>query len=315
MMGNMTGESSADQDLLKKLAVLEKESEQRKKAEQFTQAILNSLSAHIAILNEHGVIIETNRAWKNFAKANQMRMRPDTLGINYIDLCTSAVGTSSERAQEVADGIKQVLGGLIEEYAIDYPCHSPDEKRWFYMRVTRLQGSQPLKLVVSHENITALKTTEEALRKREAELEAQTVNLHEANLALKVLVKQREEDQREWEERVLLNVRNFIIPHLEKLKKLRCDVTYRSHLDIVESHLNNIISPFLHRLSSGYLRLTPQEVQVAALVKEGKTTKAIAEILGISTDAIDFHRKNLRKKLGLTHSKANLRTHLLSLAK
>jgi hypothetical protein len=70
MMGNMTGESSAEQDLLKKLALLEKESEERKKAEQFTQAILNSLSAHIAILNEYGVIIETNRAWKNLCKTS-----------------------------------------------------------------------------------------------------------------------------------------------------------------------------------------------------------------------------------------------------
>ena len=83
---------------------------------------------------------------------------------------------------------------------------------------------------------------------------------------------------------------------------------------IVESSLNEIVSPFLHKLSSKYLGLTPREIQVAGLVKEGKTTKEIAEFLNISTNAVDFHRKRVRDKLGLRNRKANLRTHLLSLS-
>ena len=75
-----------------------------------------------------------------------------------------------------------------------------------------------------------------------------------------------------------------------------------------------VISPFLKRISSLAAHLTPREIEVSVLVKEGKTNKDIAEILGCSVDAIDFHRKNIRKKLGLTRRSVNLRAYLLSLS-
>lgn len=302
------------QELLDRLGALEREEGRRKDAEKFAEAVLNSLSAHIAILDREGVIIETNRAWKEFAHANAMRMRPDAHRVNYIRLCESAVGDSAEQAWDVAAGIRDVIAGDIEEFVIDYPCHSPHEKRWFYMRATRLVGAETIRVVVSHENITALKEAEEALRKRETELERQSRNLEEANTALKVLLRQREQDKRELEENVLVNIRNFTFPYIEKLKNARLDQQYKAYLEIIESQLKGIVSPFLYRLSSRSLGFTPQEIQVAALVKEGRATKDIAGVLGISANAVEFHRKNIRRKLGIGNSKANLRSHLLSLS-
>ncbi|MBP6939886.1 MAG: helix-turn-helix transcriptional regulator, partial [Deltaproteobacteria bacterium] len=85
-------------------------------------------------------------------------------------------------------------------------------------------------------------------------------------------------------------------------------------LEILESNLNDIVSPFLKKLSSQYLNLTPTEIQVANLIREGKSTKEIAEVLTISERAIEFHRNNIRDKLGLKKSKTNLRSYLMTLS-
>jgi DNA-binding CsgD family transcriptional regulator len=236
--------------------------------------------------------------------------------LNYLEICDSAQGDPEEveKAREVADGIKRVIAGDLNEFATDYPCHSPEKKRWCYVRVTRMADPGPLRVVMSHEDVTAIKLAEEALRERELELELQTQKLEETNTALRVLLKAREEDKRELEEKVMANVKQLVTPYLKDLEKAGLDTRQKAYLEIVESNLNDIISPFLHQLSSKYLSLTPREIQVATLVKEGKATKEIAEMLNLSMNAVDFHRKNIREKLGLKNKKANLRTHLLSLA-
>ena len=97
------------------------------------------------------------------------------------------------------------------------------------------------------------------------------------------------------------------------MKGPRLDSSQRLHVEIIEAHLNDIVSPFLRNLSSAYLSLTPREIEVATLVKEGKTTKEITKLLNISTAAVDFHRKNLRSKFGIKSKKTNLRSFLTSL--
>lgn len=153
---------------------------------------------------------------------------------------------------------------------------------------------------------------EQMLRKREKELKSKSENLEEVVTALKVLLKQREEDKKELEEKILTNVKELLIPYVEKLKKTNLTEYQMSTLNIVETNLNNIISPFLKSLTSKYLNLTPKEIQVASLIKEGKTTKDIADLFHMSTAAVEFHRHNIRDKLGLKNKKANLRSHLLS---
>jgi DNA-binding NarL/FixJ family response regulator len=88
-----------------------------------------------------------------------------------------------------------------------------------------------------------------------------------------------------------------------------------TYLTILESHMREIISPFTKRLSDKYLGLTPLEVQVAGLIKEGKTTKEIAESLVVSVNTVSAHRFHIRKKLGLNYRKVNLRVYLKSLKK
>jgi len=156
------------------------------------------------------------------------------------------------------------------------------------------------------------KRAERALRKREVELKAQSHHLEEVNTALKVLLKQREEDKKELGEVVLSNVKELISPYVERLKRGRLNTTQQTLVDIMESNLDNITSPFISRLSSKYFNLTSSEIKIANLVKEGKTNKEIAELLYLSKNTILFHRHNIRSKLHLKHKKINLRSHLLS---
>lgn len=161
-------------------------------------------------------------------------------------------------------------------------------------------------------DITKRKQAELSLIERRKELENKSHELEEANAALKVLLKNRDEDKKDLENKIVANVKKIVLPYFEKLYNSQLNDRQIVYLDIIKSNLLDIISPFLHQLSSKYSDLTPSEIQVAELVKDGKTTKEIAELLNSSTDAIDFHRHNLRKKLGLRKTKTNLRSFLLS---
>ena len=144
-------------------------------------------------------------------------------------------------------------------------------------------------------------------------MEQKTLNLEEMNSALKILLERREEDRKELEEKVLFNVKGLVVQYIERLRGSNLDKRQLGYLEILESNLNSIISPFSRKMSSKYLNLTPVEVQVADLIRQGKTTKEIAVIFNLSTRTIEFHRQNIRKKLGLKEKKANLRTSLLAL--
>jgi DNA-binding CsgD family transcriptional regulator len=104
----------------------------------------------------------------------------------------------------------------------------------------------------------------------------------------------------------------LIAPYLERLKKSRLNTNQETLVNILDSNLNNIISPFISKLSFKFFNLTPMEIKVANLVKEGKTNKEIAELLCLAKNTILFHRYNIRRKLKLRNKKINLRSHLLS---
>jgi DNA-binding CsgD family transcriptional regulator len=163
-----------------------------------------------------------------------------------------------------------------------------------------------IQFAIYSRDITDQRRAEEALQEGRKELE-------EVNRALRFLLRQREEDQTEFEERVMLNVKELVVPYIEKLKKRGLGSIQEAYLNILESNLNDIISPFAHTLASEYSSLTPTEIQTAQLIKEGRTSKEIAEILNVSTRTIESHRQNIRVKMGLHTKKANLRSYLMSM--
>jgi len=173
-------------------------------------------------------------------------------------------------------------------------------------------GRTTIAVTVVSKDINERKQAEEALRKREEELVSKSSMLEEANTTLRVLLKRREEDKEELEEKVLANIKELVIPYIEMLKKNQLNNRNTECLSILDSNLKNIISPFSQKLSSKYLNLTPKEIQVASLIKEGRTSKEIAGVLNVATSSVDFHRYNIRNKFGLKNKKVSLRSYLLS---
>ena len=162
-------------------------------------------------------------------------------------------------------------------------------------------------------DITERKHSHQALLEREKELRAKTENLEEVNTALRVLLKRREEDKGELEEKVMLNVKERVFPYVEKILRGTLTESQRAYMNIMMSNLKDIVSPFSLQLTSRALNLTPAEIQVADLVKYGRTSKEIAQLLNLSTQTVDTHRKHIREKLGIKNKRANLRTHLMSI--
>jgi PAS domain S-box-containing protein len=170
-------------------------------------------------------------------------------------------------------------------------------------------------------DITERKRIEEELHDKniiarkdmEEELQAKSNRLQEVNSALKALLRQRDEDRKEFEEAVLTNIENLIMPYVKRLKSGPLSSSQASLLEILESHLKELTSKFGKTLALQYRVLTPTEMRVAALVRDGKTTKEIADLLCISEKTASFHRNNIRTKLGLRGMGINLRSHLLSL--
>lgn len=194
-----------------------------------------------------------------------------------------------------------------------------------------LENEKVVASVTAFRDITELKNVEAALHKAHEELEEKvrertsaliklneelqhkTGHLEELNIALKVLLRQRENDKSEIEERILANVKELILPGIERLKKFSAEAKYSLCLGLLEANLREIVSPFSVVLSSRYHGLTHTEIEVANFIRDGRTTKEIAEMLNSSTDTIDTHRQNIRKKLNLNKTKTNLRSYLSSL--
>ncbi|MFH0785936.1 MAG: LuxR C-terminal-related transcriptional regulator [Pseudomonadota bacterium] len=165
--------------------------------------------------------------------------------------------------------------------------------------------------VESIRNITEHKLMELALAKRELDLQAKTHELEDLNATLRVLLKQRDKDQNTIAEKILSNINLFILPHIGQLKA-QVDTQVRFYLNVLESNLKDIVSPFAQKLSARFLNLTKREMQIANLIKEGMSTKEIATFLNVSDAAIHLHRYRIRSKLNLT-KKQNLQFYLSSL--
>jgi PAS domain S-box-containing protein len=153
--------------------------EDRRRLRDFLVSTLNALSAHIAVLDAEGTIVAVNEAWRRFADENQLGWPNYGVGRNYLAVCDAALGQASEGAQRAQQGIRDVMDGRREQFWMEYPCHGPEERRWFMMRVTRFRGDDGSSVVVAHESITERKEAEQKIKRYAADLERSNEELEQ----------------------------------------------------------------------------------------------------------------------------------------
>ena len=166
--------------------------------------------------------------------------------------------------------------------------------------------------VVHHQ--TAQQNLARLIKQKEQAFREEERRRIEMQTALRVLMQNQDELQEEFSENMLTQVKTTVLPHLEWLLEKKLSAKARARLLLMRSNLHNLLSPFARRMTSAYYGLTRTELEVADLVKHGRSNKEIAAILGLSLKTVETHRNKIRRKLGINNTKTNLRTYLQSLA-
>jgi PAS domain S-box-containing protein len=271
------------------------------------RSLLENVPNLITIVDRKGTLQYISRSVRGLAKEK---------------ICGMNIFTSLK--PEFHDDLKKAMKQVFEKgessnyQALSIDTDRYNRNRWFDNQIGPVkEEGKVVAMALITTDITARVEAEENLRKMRDDLEnlvrERTHNLEETNTALRVLLKKREEDKAAMEENVLANIKELVLPYLDKLNQSRLGEDSRTYLNILRENLDDIIAPFTVKLTSKYIGLTPSELQVANLVKQGKTSKEIADLLNMSSKTIDTHRYNIRKKIGFKNKKGNLRAYLLSL--
>ena len=168
---DITAHIQAEEAVQREQELLAAQAQMNETMRQFLQSTLDAFPANTIVLENDGSIILVNEPWKHFADENSGLSPVHYLGDNYLSVCDASAGLMSEEAALAAAGIRSVIEGTQDNFYLEYPCHSPVEKRWFGMHVSPFFETVPRRVVVAHINVTERKRVEEALQENEAKLQ------------------------------------------------------------------------------------------------------------------------------------------------
>jgi len=264
----------------------------------------------IYISDISGIFIDGNRSAEQLTGYS----REELIGRNYFDLDLLSP-EQFPRALELLE--RNIAGNPTGPDEFDLQCRDGQLKTVEICTYPLYIEGERCVLGVAHD-VTGRKRAEAALNKARESLEVKvgerTQDLEEANAALRVLLKGRDEDRSALEESMLQNLHALVLPCIEKLKTGKLQQRQRGVLEILETNLRDITAPMMRAVTMQHLRFTPAEISVANCIRHGKSTREIAELLQLSIKTVHFHRENIRKKCGIRNKKMNLRTFLASLA-
>ncbi|MDW7773183.1 MAG: PAS domain-containing protein [Desulfobulbaceae bacterium] len=281
-----------------------------KEAEEKFHGIFEHSPLGIVHIDREGVITESNARLA------------DILG-STVEKIVGLDTLKSLKAEKMRAAVISALSGEIAHYEGNYLSVTGGVERDIRSVFSPLLSNDRsiIGVIGIFEDITRRKQAEEALRKahdeleqrvadRTAQLDRKTKRLEETNIALKIFLEKREEDKKELEEQVMFRIEKFISPYLEKLRSICKENSQEAILKIIQANLDEITSSFAHNHKEHLSKLTPAQLQIADLIKQGQTTKEIASILNLSPATIACHRQEIRKRLSLTNKKINLQSSL-----
>ena len=260
----------------------------------FSRAIINSLPGWFYVVDENLRFLRWNDNFIITTGYSEEEIRE----MSILDF-----HHESDRSA-ISEQVKQVF--LLGENAAEADITSKDGTVKTFLFSSRKMQFQGIQSLVG----TAIDITEK--KRAQEELKQFAENLEDANIALRVLMNYRDEEQKDIEGKLQTNIHDLVIPYLKKLKRANLDDRNKNYLNVLESNLRDVLSPYMRDFLSSHKNLTPQEIQIVDLISKGKTTKEIAEMLNASVSTIATHRNNIRKKMNLRNSKINLRSHVLS---
>jgi PAS domain S-box-containing protein len=314
-------------------------------AERQCDFLMNHITDIVFVLDEGGMILAINQAVARYG------YQVDELigqSIRYLivaedrDSLTDVLSEAAARKKDCSGRLQihmTAKAGTVHRLTLDYAIRCDSHGRFLFMQgigsalpptikdqnirlsaVSNLEEQALIRnaeLMLANEElrreVIERREAEKALREREADLESEKANLQETNTALKVLLKRRDLDKHEFEDHVMYNVKELILPFMDRLKAVTSDERQQAYLSILESNLSDITTAFSRRLSLEYYGLTPSELKVANFIRQGKRTHEIASLLGLSKRTIDAVRMSIRRKLRIQNKRVNLRTFLMSI--
>jgi PAS domain S-box-containing protein len=245
------------------------------------------------------------------------RHTDELTGARFTDLLVPDKVEAFQRCLAGLDNDRQT--GLFE-HVVDSTTNGRCWLQWS-LRVLLDDEGRPTEYQAVGRDITVRMGIEDTLRKSNRALEQQrevnhrdlaekTAQLAELETTLKVILRYQEADRDSVQQSVISNVQGLILPFVERIRQCLNDSSALAYLEVVEAGLADIISPFMRRMAATFANLTPAEIRVSHFIKQGLTTKEIADLLNLSTRTIEAYRNSIRKKMGIANRKVNLRSYL-----
>ena len=273
--------------------------------------ILDEIPMGVSYFDNDFVLLGHNRTYGDFIRTYTPYTPGQALGMCFFDYKPGSARANEKWLRHVRD-----CGRGVTRY--DLPLWMTRDRKdsvsyWdVHFAPVKDDLGRVRGLMIFSVDVTERKLATEAFLKSGDPVASYSQHLEELKRTLRILLDLRDEDNRVLERNIATNVEQMLLPYIDRLKQTRLNTVQTAYLDVIESGLRSLVSPISRVFSSEHYNLTPTEIQIVGFVKEGKISKEIAELMGVSKACIDFHRNNIRKKLNLNNKKVNLRTHLLA---